>query len=330
MTKRSISRRQFLMSAGAAVVAGTAAACAPPPPETPQTLSGYQRPRNDPSQWATFAGSFTSLTNSTIVLTAPIGQRVIPLAPQIDFVDTNGQRHKKLPLVAGASLLVWLDNTGSATQIQLVPPISALEGSIPIMSQPVPTNEAQFLNDLPIITRAGWGAAAYEWAIGGESGFYDAETNPAGWRIYEDPLAAQLHTVVIHHSALDFNLGPQAIQALHMRNNDFADIGYHFLIDGLGQLYEGRSIRVRGAHTGGHNTGYVGVCLMGNFEEISPIQAQWDTLQQLIRYLQTTYTITHMGGHLDYQPGVTACPGANLHPHLPQLARELGIQYDAG
>ncbi|MCB0037990.1 MAG: N-acetylmuramoyl-L-alanine amidase [Anaerolineales bacterium] len=329
-TRQFISRRQFIALAGAAVVTSAAAACTPARPVTKQTLQGHQRPLNDHAQWPTLAGSFVSLTSDAIILAAPFSQQAIPLAPQLHFVDTNGQRHKKLPLKPGESLLVWLDATGNATQAQRIPPISALDGPIPTLPQPAPTGETQALHNLEIITRSGWGAAAYEWAIGGESGFYDAETNPAGWRIYDDPLAAQLHTLVVHHSALDFDLGPQSIQALHMRHNAFADIGYHFVIDGLGQLYEGRSIHVRGAHTGGHNTGYVGVCLLGNFEEISPIQAQWDTLRQLTSYLQTTYTITNLGGHLDYQPGVTVCPGANLHPHLPQLARELGLIYDAG
>ena len=45
----------------------------------------------------------------------------------------------------------------------------------------------------------------------------------------------------------------------------WADVGYHYLVDKDGTIYEGRNIAIRGAHTQGHNTGSAGVCLLGDF-----------------------------------------------------------------
>lgn len=132
---------------------------------------------------------------------------------------------------------------------------------------------------------------------------------------------------MVHHSALPLSDGPREIQELHMQNKGYADVGYHFLIDENGIIYEGRPINVRGAHTGGFNTGAVGVVLLGNFEEIEPTQSQLSSLTELNRYLKTAYQITHLAGHQDFQPGETLCPGRNLEPLLPGLANELELVF---
>jgi hypothetical protein len=95
-------------------------------------------------------------------------------------------------------------------------------------------------------------------------------------------------------------------------------------------IYAGRDLSVRGAHTGGANTGTVGVALLGNFERGSPAKAQLDTLRALGAYLAGTYTLTHLAGHRDFQPGVTVCPGRELEPLLPGLAEELGLEFGTG
>ena len=178
-----------------------------------------------------------------------------------------------------------------------------------------------------MFSRAGWGAAARQFSPAGESGLYDQQSNPTGWLEYPSPLADQLQSLVIHHAALEFDHGPQAIQRLHMLGRGFADVGYHYLIDGLGQLYEGRPIGVRGAHVGGHNTGAVGICLLGNFEEVDPLVAQINTTRLLAGYLRDSYRLTHLAGHRDYQPDVTVCPGKTMWPLLPDLAAELGMTF---
>ncbi len=116
---------------------------------------------------------------------------------------------------------------------------------------------------------------------------------------------------------------------MHLEERGFADIGYHFVIDYAGRLYEGRSLGVRGAHTSGHNTGAVGIVLLGNFEEIQPSAAQMAKLQALVKMLVTNYPIENLGGHLDFNPGITLCPGKNLEPLLPQVAAAVNVRFGA-
>jgi hypothetical protein len=76
---------------------------------------------------------------------------------------------------------------------------------------------------------------------------YDAVANPGGWYVYAEPLPEALNTIIMHHSALPLGDGPLEIQAKHMQQRGFADIGYHFVIDEVGQIYEGRNLEARGA-----------------------------------------------------------------------------------
>ena len=61
----------------------------------------------------------------------------------------------------------------------------------------------------------------------------------------------------------------RAIQLYHVRGNGWNDIGYNFLVDRYGQVFEGRfggvERNVVGAHAQGFNTGSVGVALLGNY-----------------------------------------------------------------
>lgn len=183
------------------------------------------------------------------------------------------------------------------------------------------------LETLHIIPRAQWGAVEPDLNAPAEHGLYDAKTNPEGWLTYTKPLAQVLTTIVVHHSALPLTDGPLQIQQKHMHDKGYADIGYHFVIDDAGQIYEGRKLNVRGAHTGGHNTGTVGVVLLGNFEETQPTTAQRASLKTLVASLAGQYGITYLAGHRDFQPDETVCPGRNLETLLPGLAAELGLKF---
>lgn len=178
---------------------------------------------------------------------------------------------------------------------------------------------------LQIVPRSEWGAA--EPNLDSVEGLYDPVTNPGGWLVYTEPLPEVLTTIVVHHSALPLSDGPREIQQMHFQFKDYADIAYHYLIDETGQIYEGRSLTVRGAHTGGHNTGTVGIVLLGNFEISQPTEAQLASLHTLSACLIDAYAITHIAGHRDFQPGATDCPGDNLEALLPALAAELGIEF---
>jgi hypothetical protein len=182
------------------------------------------------------------------------------------------------------------------------------------------------LDSLGIISRAQWGAAEPD-IEGSAEGVYDVAANPEGWMIYDKPLEEVLTTIIVHHSALPTSDGPREIQNMHMELRHYADIAYQFVIDPEGSIYEGRSLTVRGAHTGGHNTGTVGIVLLGDFQIVEPTDAQLEALRRLSACLIDRYSITHLAGHRDFQPGITACPGNHLEALLPQVAASLGIQF---
>jgi hypothetical protein len=199
-----------------------------------------------------------------------------------------------------------------------------MAGSISLDALPAPMPAIQ--------ARAGWGARSLNFYAPEEFGLFDPKTNPEGILYYPSDLRGTLNTIVIHHSAFS-QAGPAEIQGLHMDRRGYADVAYHFLIDSEGMIYEGREIHVRGAHVQGFNTGSVGIVLMGNFNELEPTQAQIDGLKTLVDYLRYTYGIRNLAGHKDYpdqSPDGTDCPGDNLYPLLPDLARELGMSYGIG
>ena len=131
--------------------------------------------------------------------------------------------------------------------------------------------------------------------------------------------------ITIHHTVQGPSAnGPAAVrqvQEYHQRNNSWCDIGYHFMIDRDGSIYEANPEDRVGAHVGGANTGNLGISLVGNFEDEQPSSAQINATAQLVRHLSGKYDIaldsSHIKGHRDQ--GSTACPGANLYAKLSQI-----------
>lgn len=192
---------------------------------------------------------------------------------------------------------------------------------------PRPQSKTIQLGPLSMVPRPAWGAAPLDPKARAETGFFHPESNPNGILRYPEPLAEQLNTIIVHHTALPPDQGPLEIQQLHMEQRGYADIGYHFIISPDGTLYEGRRIELRGAHTRSYNTGTVGIVLQGNMSIIEPSQEQLQSLSALIDYLRDTYGITHLAGHHDFNPDDTECPGGNLHPLLPALAEQHSLTF---
>lgn len=183
----------------------------------------------------------------------------------------------------------------------------------------------------PIITREEWGARPVDHAAEEEFGFYSLD-NPEGWREYDGDLRLAYQTVVIHHSSLydtDDDTTIREIQNLHIDERGWADIGYHFGVGLTGVVYEGRKMSARGTHTELHNTGSLGVCLFGNFEEYSPTQIQLDTTQALINWLALRLALSHLAGHREFND-TTVCPGENLYPLLDNMAAQAFLQRGTG
>lgn len=103
------------------------------------------------------------------------------------------------------------------------------------------------------------------------------------------------------------------IQDIHMSGNGWADIGYHYLIDSAGHVYQGRELRWQGAHAGGdNNRGNLGVCLLGNYSTQRPSRAAQAALTRLVSDLRREHGIPRTGLHAHKEFKNTACPGPYL------------------
>jgi hypothetical protein len=189
-----------------------------------------------------------------------------------------------------------------------------------------PEADETTINAPNIIPRTAWGALPPNHDARFENGFYSAE-NPEGWRVYEGELHETYTTIVVHHSVIYINDDADSlldVQRLHREDRRWADVAYHFFIGRDGNIYEGRDIHVRGTHTGGYNTGTLGICFLGNYEEIALNDLQIQAFDRLMRWLLYRLQPTHIAGHKDFN-AITQCPGANIVPYLPQWATQYGL-----
>lgn len=105
------------------------------------------------------------------------------------------------------------------------------------------------------------------------------------------------------------------IQRVHQRANGWADIGYHFIVDRAGRIWEGRPLQYQGAHARGHaNRGNIGIVLLGNYSRQKVTSPQARTLQQFLAALCKKYRIPshRVFTHSEILNGETECPGAEV------------------
>ena len=101
--------------------------------------------------------------------------------------------------------------------------------------------------------------------------------------------------ITIQHTVTRPNInGPSAmreVQAWHMDQHGWADIGYHYVVARDGTIYEGTPVAHQGAHLAGKNAGNLGVALVGNFQTETPSHAQFNATAHLVRYLSKRFDI---------------------------------------
>ncbi len=191
------------------------------------------------------------------------------------------------------------------------------------------------------------------------------------WCYYDDcnydpaDLAYSPYThMVIHHTvssneSSDWAAIVRAIWNFHTYTRGWGDIGYNYLVDRTGVVYEGHlnedylNLDVVGTHASAANTGGMGVALIGTFstpdeypgfDETPPPEMQaaavellsWKADQRDIdvydasRMVYTDWGLPHLMGHRDVYGGTsTTCPGANAYGLLPALrdavAQQIGF-----
>lgn len=114
--------------------------------------------------------------------------------------------------------------------------------------------------------------------------------------------------IVVHCSATPASrdIGVAEIRAMHQAKG-WRDVGYHYVIRRDGRVEKGRPDTVAGAHVQGHNTGSLGICLVGGVKpdmtaETNFTQAQYEALRVLLTDLTRAHPKARVCGHRDLSP----------------------------
>lgn len=164
------------------------------------------------------------------------------------------------------------------------------------------------------------------------------------------PVYTTVTHAVVHHTAgsntlIDWETEVRNIWYYHTFTNGWGDIGYNYLIDPNGIVYEGRAggDGAIGAHFSCRNSNTAGIALLGTFSGVSPTDAALESLRGLLAEIAVKHSIDPTAivlhpssglnlptilGHRDGNvPGatctITECPGDALYSMLPAMRSEL-------
>jgi uncharacterized protein YgiM (DUF1202 family) len=177
----------------------------------------------------------------------------------------------------------------------------------------------------PLITRAAWGAdESLRFGMGGGERF------PVEYQPVE-------HVVIHHADTANFNdpvLEMRSIYYFHAITRGWGDIAYNYLVDFMGNVYEGRvgGEGAVGCHAEGYNAGSCGICLMGRFFDDPTTPEMHNAIVWIsswaARNLDPTgaapfHDITSLPticGHRDVND--TTCPGDDFYVQLDTVRTE--------
>jgi hypothetical protein len=249
-----------------------------------------------------------------------------------------------------AAALLLLDDAPTSVEVDLPPGARAVllntgDGKV----RHVPAQHRDLYRrcaGVEYLSRARWGAD--------ESLRFGADTIES-W----PPAFHPLQAITVHHTATSVDptdpaATVRAIYHFHAVERGWGDIGYHFLIDPAGRIYEGRysgtdqipgfdeaGRAVVAGHVRGYNAGNVGIALLGDFTSALPTSEARTSLGLLLTMLcalgqvspqktvayqnpisGVTASVLGITGHRDW-PIATECPGDSFHPVLDDVRAEV-------
>jgi len=147
--------------------------------------------------------------------------------------------------------------------------------------------------------------------------------------------------VIMHHGASPdtYTDGYSIVRSYwdyHVNTNGWLDIGYNYLVDKYGNIFQGRynpsntTQDVQGAHATSYNSYSIGICFLGNTDVTNSTTVQLSKLEDLLAWWfdwrgfdpTTSASINSQNlprvmGHRDVAS--TTCPGNNLYNLLAQI-----------
>ncbi len=169
----------------------------------------------------------------------------------------------------------------------------------------------------------------------------------------EDRRLEDVTHLVVHHSggnttASDFAAVVRSYWDFHTHGRGWGDIGYNWLVDPDGVVYQGRAFNldgnkdVRGTHAGGFNSNSMGVCIIGDYSQNRPAREAVSSMNEVLAWKADERGLDPMGssvhaatgndlptiqGHRDVT--ATSCPGAAFYAMLPEIRRDVGLLVEA-
>jgi hypothetical protein len=192
-----------------------------------------------------------------------------------------------------------------------------------------------------VVSRAQWGAQASRCDLG---------------------TAPSLKAAIIHHTAGNNSYSTQAAAMQQIRGDQayhislgWCDLGYNFVVDKWGNVYEGREGSLNapkvGAHAAGFNTGTVGVSMLGNYDTTNPPEVMLDAAgriagwqlrkfggphpQSNVQFYTSTGSTKWAKGSTPTIPAIaehrnvgnTACPGSNVYGQMNRIRAAAALGY---
>jgi hypothetical protein len=166
------------------------------------------------------------------------------------------------------------------------------------------------------------------------------------------PSYAEVNAGFVHHTvnANGYTMAQvpsilRSIYAYHTKSRGWSDIGYNFLVDRFGRIWEGRyggvTRAVVGAHTLGYNDDAFAMSAIGNFETAQPSSRMLDAYGRLMGWKLALHgvganqtrnldgrTFAAISGHRD--AGQTACPGRYLYAKLGAIRNKAAAYQQSG
>ncbi|WP_434081017.1 N-acetylmuramoyl-L-alanine amidase [Sanguibacter sp. Z1732] len=150
------------------------------------------------------------------------------------------------------------------------------------------------------------------------------------------PQPRALRAAVVHHTAGTNNYtqaqAPGVVRGIYVYHatqrdgNGWGDIGYNFLVDRFGRIYEGRTgsrtaqpgQMTQGAHALGFNNGTLGISVMGNYSSMNASSTVLNSMANVI-----AWQFSRAGIAVDTRSGMIS-PGSPTRPAGQNLPRIFG------
>jgi hypothetical protein len=312
------------------------------------SLRGTSTPIRAPRAFALAGASWVAPTHASIEL------RSRPSAgPWGAWASASTLGHDGDALIAARGIYgepIW---TGSAQWVQLrcAAPVRGLKlhfvepESAPALSQ----TDAEAAGAMPLL------APLFD-AGGGQPPIIARRAWAAGRGPASPPGYGAVSLAFIHHTDSPNGYSREQVPAMirtiygfHRYVRGWNDIGYNFLVDAFGRIWEGRAggvdLPVTGAQAGGYNLESTGIAVLGTYAGLIPTAAAQDALTRLLSWKLSLHGVPALGKvivevdpsdalYTPFSPGqrvplpriaghrdgcTTGCPGNALYGRLPSI-----------